>query len=47
MLIFADEGGRGVSGNADVSISFFEKKVFFCIVETKEYRKILKNLKII
>ena len=25
MLTFADEGGRGVLGNADVSISFFEK----------------------
>ena len=37
------EGGGGVSGNADVSISFFEKKN--CVRETKNIEKSLKKPK--
>ena len=42
MLIFADEGGRGgVSGNADVIISSFEKG-FFALERQRNTEKTLK-----
>ena len=46
MLIFADEGGRGVSGNTDVIISSFEKG-FFALERQKNIEKSLKKPKII
>ena len=46
MLIFADEEGGGVSGNADVSISSFEKG-FFALERQKNIEKILKKPKIL
>ena len=38
MLIFADEGGGGGGWGMLTSASYFLRK-FFCIRETKEYKK--------